>query len=211
MDRYGYLENPGEGYQLVGNPRQIPWKWIAAGGAVAGGLALWLLFRHKSSNNAKLLANQYYVTAPVAPLFYEGAGMPYGIQYFEPALDYYTAVDLNGIGRVYSYDGRPGGLVQVAGGNLVFVDEVVWNYALWMTRTQNKDHLLAVMPYAMVGSGYIAYITEGPHIGQSVFVTLAGQIGQALYRSDDGELTFVPLEIIDQMAGVWNTYIKPGG
>lgn len=210
MDRYGYLVNPGEDYQLVGNPKKS-WLWLI--GLAAAGLGIYWLARKKVAVGKYAGYNgripMYPVTAPSTILDYEGTDMPFDIRVYEPAPPTHIEVDYNGIARLYTNDGRAGGLVRV-GGQAYFVTEEELNFALALTRQMNKDILCAVFPFALVGPGYLGYVTIGEHIGESVYITLAGQIGRMLNKVDGGELTFVPLEVVDQ-TDIWSTYVKQGG
>lgn len=226
-DKYGYLANPGSssGFHL-----SRKWLWLLAA-AGAAGIIWWLIIRRSNQQGiegtkARIGAQigkltkkqpiprgtmQYRVTAPVEELHYEGAGMPFAINYYAPAPEYHVEIDNMGIGRIYSnYDGLAGGIVRTVNGQRWFVTEDEWNLALQEMREVNADTLLTSMPYAMVGPGYLAYVTAGPHIGETVYVTLTGQIGRALYRTNDGELMFVPLDVIDQKPDIWNIYAKGG-
>jgi hypothetical protein len=212
MDRYGYLANPGE--------MTSSWKkylWLA--GLLGFSALVYLLVsrsrvypigRIAGSRKREQIA-QYTVTAPAEVFAYSGAGMPFDIAQYWPAEDYHFEVDGNGISRLVTNNGIPGGIIRTVSGQHYFVAEGEWNQALAETRERNADILLTISSYNLIGSGYLGYCTSGAHIGEPVYVTLDGQIGRALYREVDGEMVFVPLEVIDQTPDIWSTYIKPGG
>jgi hypothetical protein len=214
MDKYGYLVNPD---RLPINYKK--WAWVAGFVGMAA-LVYWLVVSRRESPVGKLArkierinpgVQPYTVTAPATVLEYSGAGMPFGIEIYGPVPDYHREVDNNGIPRVVSdEDGIFGGLIK-ANGYYYFVSEAELNRCFELTRQINIDILLTIMPYNMLGPGYLGYCTSGAHIGQEVYVTLTGQIGMALSKVEDGQLDFVPLEVVDQAADIWSVYLKPGG
>lgn len=215
-DKYGYLANPGmpQGNWLSRNKKLV----VVIGGTAMVALAVGLIIRARKGAGKKVEAKpnavkeviRYTVTAPTSPLKYSGTGMPFGIQYWEPLPETHVEVDNNGIGRLFTNDERPGGIVQ-ANGNSWFVEEGNWNEALYLTRLLNASTLLKVLPFSLVSSGYVGYVTTGPHVGQSVFITLNGQVGMVLYALDGGQETYVPLELIDNDPTIWSQYGKPYG
>lgn len=212
MDRYGYLINPSRSM-----PFNKRWLWL---GGLAGfcGLIFWLISRRRPNTEHATMGrapgttiDHYTVTAPSEELVFQGAGTPFGIQNYWTIDEYHYEVDGNGISRLVTNEGIAGGIFRLPAGGHFFVPEEEMNFALDETREANSNILLTVTPFAMIGPGYLGYCTSGRHIGESVYITLAGQIGRPLRKKEGGELTFVPLEMIDQMEDIWSVYIKPGG
>ncbi len=213
-NRYGYLKNPGESYQLGG--RSTRKGLLILGGAVlVTGLATYFITKGtkkqiEAKPGAELEVQEYLVNAPSVPLLYQGVGMPFGIEFYEIAPDTHIEIDPNGISRVITdEDGRPGGLFLVMG-EIYFVEERELNYSLFNTRLANASTLLAIRPMREVGPGYTGCVLTGAHIGETVYITLKGQIGIVLYDRA-GEEHYVPLEVIDQDPDIWFTYVKPAG
>ena len=212
MDKYGYLASPNPtGGGTSGKGKFI---WIGAG-LLGGGLLVYLITRKPApeltvTKPKKNIVN-YTVTAPVDGLIYDGAGMPYAITRYTEVPDCHIEVDNMGIARLVTNEtGITRGMI-IVGGRRWFVTELDMNEALCYTRLENADILYRIIPYSMIGPGYLGYVTSGAHIGEEVFITINGQIGRVLYQSDSGQMDFVPLEVIDQTVDLWSTYIRPGG
>jgi hypothetical protein len=213
-DKYGYMVNPGEAYQMGGNPtpKIKTWMWVAGLFVVGAGI-WWFTRKTKPSigklTNKKAGVNKYTVTAPVTVFNYEGVGMPFGIVNCFPLPITHVEIDNNGIARLFTNDGFAGGIIS-KNGQYHFVLEADWNEAIMFTRQENADILSSVYPYALVGPGYLGYVTSGTHTGESVYISLNGQIGRTLNRIEDGQLMFVPLDYIDETPNIWSVYVKGG-